>query len=208
MPRGKKNPTNPTENTELVKAELEPVKGEYLQLLQFVSSVDFEERGNLPGVGEVTGLEALGHVREAARLKIKHFTERRLEVTRPIDAAKKGIMDLFRPTIETLEAVLKASTQRLEEHARNVEAARRQALAEMNVSGPTSELVALAQAPQALPPQVKARTVLEFEVEDFELLPNAFKVSNDKAIRAYLEASGGLEAIPGVRTWKTVKVTA
>lgn len=47
------------------------------------------------------------------KTRIDELNERRLRITRPIDAAKKEVMDLFRPALERLEAVDKAIRQRV-----------------------------------------------------------------------------------------------
>lgn len=50
--------------------------------------------------------ESLGaqHLRTAINYKIKELTDRRMQATRPLDASKRSIMELFRAPLDMLEA--------------------------------------------------------------------------------------------------------
>lgn len=200
-----------SESLELVRAELEPVKNEQLEVLQAVAALELDTVYTMTldvQPEELTGLQAVTKLRDHARAKAKDLEGKRKAITGPMDAAKKGVMDLFRPAIDTCEAVQRACRDRLEEHARALREVQMAALAAAGAGEDAAPMLAVAADMQAMPEGTKVHQVLDYEVLDFAALPDQFKQVDDRAIRAYLSMSAGLQDIPGVRISKGIKVTA
>ena len=166
---------------------------------------------------------------------------RRMEITRPLDAAKRSVMDLFAPLLTKLEeadksvrkGMLSFETRRRQEEEkalRVAQAAKEKALREEQeradaakaavAAGIPAEKVAemlpaapvVPVIPVAAPAVVRADSgagvtyvdVWKFEVTDVVLLPSAFVVANESAIRKAIQQ--GQRQIPGVRIWSEQEV--
>lgn len=169
------------------------------------------------------------HLRVIKTLK-KELTEQRFALTRPIDAAKRAVLDFFRP----MEARLDDAERRVklalagykreqddiarEEQRRRDAAARREreALAvrarEAEAKGREARAAALeARASQAVAPLVEPATpktegvsfreVWKFRVVDPAKVPREYLAVDEKKIGAVVRALKGDASIPGVEVY-------
>lgn len=167
----------------------------------------------------------------------KRLDELRKSMTRPIDEAKRRIMDLFRRPTEDLEAAERAIKQamvtyqreqeriRLEEQRKADEAARKERerlaaqAAKAAEAGKAEKAAALEQraemvtAPVISRPAPKVegiatREVWRFAVEDASKVPDQYKTVDEKKIGGVVRALKGDTQIPGVRVWREESIAA
>ena len=185
---------------------------------------------------------AIGYRDAAEDLKIikgqlNQVNEKRLEITRPMDAAKKAVMDFFKPVVSRLEDAERhvkramvewkaeedrkaREAQRLEqERARKREEKLRKEAEAKREAGKEARADILedrAEATQAAPvapaaPKVEGistRKVWKFEVLDKTQLPAEYLIANEKAIGGVVRALKGDTNIPGVRVYSEDVVSA
>lgn len=180
----------------------------------------------------VAGLE-LKRVKDAQ----KKLDDLRKSMTRPIDAAKKAIMDFFRGPESKLaqaetgikRAMIGFSEEqdriRREEQRKADEAARKQQeklqqqAAKAIASGKVEKAVELetraatvvAPVIQREPPKVAGvnmRDVWKYEITDPDALPREYTMPDEKKIGGVVRAMKGDTAIAGVRVWKEQQVAA
>lgn len=173
----------------------------------------------------------------AINAKLAALEDRRLSITRPMDAAKKAVMSLFAPATERLEAAKKALTagmltyqrqkqeaaaeaQRRANEAAEKERARLAQRAERaEASGKADKAEALREqamttvAPVVAISQAKAKGVStranwQFEVTDPSLIPREFLMVDEKKIGQVVKAMKGDTNIPGIRVWDAGTVVA
>lgn len=201
MPRKKKETSLAAPASNLLE-----VQTTMLSMLGFVPQVELTETYELFDQ-EVTGLQALGVVRERARLQVKALEDERKAAKAPHLAKGKAVDAEYKPSIESAESVVQACTERLEEYAKAQMLERFEATKRM-CAGDDSALEVLSGRSEPLPAEVNVRQVLEYEVVDLSQVPIQFVQPNDKAIAAYLKNTNGLVEIPGIKIERSVKVTA
>lgn len=169
---------------------------------------------------------------ELTRIKgaAKRLDELRTSITRPMDAAKKAVMDFFRAPAERLaaaeaqikRAMLAYSNEqdriRQAEQRKADEAAQRERdrisaqAAKATAAGKDEKAAALEQraaevvAPviQREPPKVagvSTREVWKFAIVDAALVPREYTLIDESKIRRVVGAMKGDTAIPGVRVY-------
>lgn len=128
---------------------------------------------------------------------IKLANDKRLEITRPMDKAKKAVMDLFRPTIDGFESMKSAIQDRLvewdESQAQRIthdsEAAEREKamLSDMGIDVPEPE-------PPTPDEPKNAPLIFSVEVEDIKALARAVAdgVAPPDVLKPSLTALNGL----------------
>jgi len=163
--------------------------------------------------------------------------EERKSITAPMDAAKKRVMDLFRPMTDALnqaEAELKrrmliwkSEQDRIarEERRKAEEAARKERerlerqAAKAEQAGKTERAdtlrdradMVVAAPPVSAPPKIEGiatRQVWKFEVTDAGKVPDQYKVVDEKKVGAVVRALKGDTDIPGIRVWAEEIVSA
>jgi hypothetical protein len=149
----------------------------------------------------------------SARYALKEATEKRMELTRPLDEAKKRIIDLFKPYISRLEQGIDAVNSALVKYHNKkrieAEAARLTALAEeaarIRAAQGTGEIIEPLQLPVQDPVPSTSRAHLGSVTyrEDFEaqivvpdLVPRDLCEPSMARIRARVKS--GVTDIPGV----------
>lgn len=138
-----------------------------------------------------------------AKAQWKRIDERRKAITGPLNEALRSTNDLFRNPLNAyaeVEGVLrqKVLAARAEINRVNREAMEKAqlALAQNDVRG-----AALAAAPITAPPATQGMTYHDawaWRIVDAALLPRQFLIPNEKAIKAWVEANGNQNPIPGV----------
>ncbi len=156
---------------------------------------------------------------------LKAIETRRKEYTVPLDEHKKTIMAFFAQLTEPLERANKLTRDKILSYRRQVEAARAEAEAierakfdlarrEEALKGEHTVDLAPVTKPEAAPSHVRTEVgtlgvpkVWKFEVENFSLLPDEFKLPNMVKIRKVVAA--GVK-IPGVKSWQeeSLRITA
>lgn len=157
-------------------------------------------------------MDEMGQMQRAAFEKVKELTEKRLGLTRPIDAAKKGVMDLFKPALGFYEAIEAAAKKKIE--AFRLEAAKAQdlALAAVAASGGEADrdTLVLAHGGRLLALPETSREVVSWKhtIWDTSQLPDwCWKRSIDyDAINAHVAAKGAEANIPGVKVERVVTI--
>ena len=182
--------------------------------------VDSQEKYELAG----------GAVRRTAALA-KEMDAKRKEMTKPLDDAKKRIMDFFRGPLETLDQAGKVIERKMlawkaeqdrirrEAEAAAAEAQRKEreklqrqadAAAKKGQEEKAAALQAAAQAAPVAPviavPEAKAdgistRAVWKWEVVDRNAIPREFLIVDEKTVGAVVRARGGDTNIAGIRVW-------
>ena len=159
-----------------------------------------------------------------ARLK-KALEEKRKEYVKPLQDHVKAINDAFKALMEPIEVADQVTRKKIlafqEEQERiraeqeeinrlKIEAAKR----EMELKGELTEEVGLVEVIEAPTDRLETdlgdlgmATIWKFEVIDFALLPDRFKMENATLIGKVVRA--GEREIPGVRIWseKNLRVT-
>lgn len=158
-----------------------------------------------------------------ARLK-KAIEEKRKEYTGPINEHLHNMNDAFKRFLEPIQQAdsitrQKISAYRQEQERIRVEQERinqlrmEAAQAEMKLKDELTEPVNIIPVVPALPPRygtdsgtLGTARLWKFEIDDFSLLPDAYKVPDMIKIRKVVIAG---VSIPGVRSWKeeTLRVT-
>ena len=151
-----------------------------------------------------------------SRLK-KAFEARRIEYTGPLNAHLKAINEAFKTITAPLteaDAVTRAKVlaYRAEQDRRRVEQERINSLreeaarAEMELKGELTEPVDLVEVAPVQPAHYRTASAMtgtvkrwHFEVEDFDALPNEYKLPDATKIRKVVTAGA---SIPGVRAWQ------
>jgi len=151
-----------------------------------------------------------------AKLK-KAIEAKRVEYTGPLNDHLRTLNDFFRRFTDPLlsadkltrEKVLayKTERERVRQEQERINRLREEAAqAEMQLKGESTEPIALVEVEEAAPVRYRTDTgtlgttkTWKFEVVDFALLPNEYKVADLVKIRKVVTAG---VAIPGVRSWK------
>lgn len=159
-----------------------------------------------------------------ARLK-KALEEKRKEYIKPLQDHVKAINDAFKFLMEPIEVAdqvtrkkilaFQAEQERIRQEQERINALRIEAAKkEMELKGELTEPVDLVEVIPEAPDRVETdlgasgmATIWKFEVVDFALLPDRFKMENATLIGKVVRA--GEREIPGVRIWseKNLRVT-
>lgn len=207
-PTGKTKAPAAGSDLAVIQTELEPVRNQLDQVLQFVAAVPFDAECNFGHV-TMTGLEALGAMREEARQKLKELEAKRTSITKPLLAAKRAADEVFAPATQQCEAVMNTCTSRLTDYERQRLAAQREAAALVQTTPDDPHLLAVAHgSAEPLPAQVSTRVVFTYEVIDFAAVPDECKQIDDQHVLELIRLSGGTIEIPGIRIVQDVKVVA
>jgi len=142
----------------------------------------------------------------------REVEQTRRSITDPLKHRAKEIEDAVRPLVDALDALVKvgkskviswqrAERERVELERRGAELERR----ERELAGePTTEPPPVTEAPRGIRTDygtASVRKVWDFEVVDVALVPAAFLMVNEQAIRGAVR--GGARSIPGVRIFQS-----
>lgn len=168
--------------------------------------------------------------------KMKTIKETRMAITRPIDAAKKGVMDFFRAPMEHLEKAekilnglmieyrgkKKAERQAAEEAARvkqkKIDDEAEAEAAKLRAAGKTEEAEAVEAEAEAAPPAVQIDEIEEvkgvhtrknykFRITDASKIPAEYLIPDEKKIGQVVRAMKDMASIPGVEVYCDEKIS-
>lgn len=180
--------------------------------------------------------ELAGTLRMKIKGKIKELDEKRKSITQPLDLAKKNIMALFNPIIESLTAGVGiidkgviVFTEEQDRKAREAQAkadeearkAREKAEArarELEAQGKTEKAQAMQEKADAIiapvimaaTPKVAGQAIKEVwyaEVTDFKALTDDYKLVDQSKLDKVAQATKGNISIPGV-VFKSRKIVS
>ena len=126
---------------------------------------------------------------KVVKAKIKALDEARRIITKPMDQAKKAVMDLFRTPQDNFRKAENKLKQASIEYTNKIEQEKREAEKETGV---------------VLPPEEKTegahyREVWDFSVIDKEKVPKKFMVVNEQMLREFAKATKGSIKVAGVK---------
>ena len=188
---------------------IQPARTSAEEMLRFCALVPLDLQVQIAHGGpHMSGLEALGAIRETARLQLKNVEERRKADNAPLLEQKRKIDEAYKPLKETCESIVRTCTDRLQEYANAQAAARTQALQAVNFGDRSPEVLAVAHGDTAapLPPEVTTRTKFGFKVVNLDEVPRAFMVLDEKLVQQYIDAKKGQCTIPGLEVFEFQKV--
>lgn len=195
---------------------------EQVETFEVTTAADFER-----------GAEIL----KAIKAALNSTEEQRKEITQPLDASKKRVMDLFRPFTDSLAAAERKLKQRLvswkneqdriarEEARKADEKARKdrekleKQAADAEAAGRTERADALrdravsivAAVPITEAPRVSGistRKIYKFRIVDASKVPDQYKVIDEKRIGAVVRALKTDANIPGVEVYEETSLAA
>lgn len=193
---------------EVIRAEIAPVRTNLEAILGFAVQVPLDcQHVNGIGLGSylgrpdrdgMTGLDALGMVREMARQQIQMLEEKRTSVTKPMLDTKRTVDSWFRPATEQCEAIMNACTDRLNSYERERLAMQRAAAVQVRAAPDDPSVLAVAHHTTApLPQEVETRTRFVVRVIDFAKVPPEFLLFNQQLADSYVSHKRGQCTIPG-----------
>lgn len=196
-----------------IRPEINPQIMSYFE--QGVKLLNYAEARAIAGIEDLKA--ATDDLSVIANLK-KALEEKRREYTKPLQDHLKGINDTFKmlmAPIETADQVTRkkilafqAEQDRIRREEEEInrlrlEAAQKEAaLHNGEISEPVQLVEVSPEAPKRISTDmgmVKTTTIWKFEVIDFSLLPDRFKMENATLIGKVVRA--GEREIPGVRIW-------
>lgn len=181
--------------------------------------------------------QAAAHWLTRIKSQAKALTEKRLEVTRPLDEAKRNVMAWFKGPLDRLATAESGLKRKVADYQAREAEARRKAQAEAEekarkarerlearaakaeASGKVEKALELhmeaaaQHAAPVVPPPTKAEGVSTvtrwvFEVTNPAEVPREFLTVDEKKIRGVVQALKGETNIPGVRVWPEQSVRA
>ncbi len=153
-----------------------------------------------------------------AKIK-KSMEEKKKEYLKPLQDYVKAVNETFKTLMAPIEDADRITRQKIlvfkseqERKAKEVEEINRlrmeAAKKEMELKGELTEPVSLVEAPPPPPAHVRTESgtlgtakIWKFEVTDFTLLPNEYKLADEVKIGKVVRATKGSIAIPGVKIW-------
>jgi hypothetical protein len=179
-------------------------------------------------IKDQVGYEEAAIALKQLKARAAALEEERTKITKPMDAAKKAVMDLFRKPAEFLgeaerivkasmvtysneqERIRKAEQARLDEIARKEREKIAAQAAKAEAAGKTEKAEALQEKAQNIAaPVVEStvektsgisyRTVYEFEIVDAEAIPREWMIPDLKAIGGAVRSTQGKINIPGIK---------
>ena len=185
-----------------LQGSLDKERAEAQQVLQLVQGLPVETPEQR---------EFIGSLINQAGAKVKELEDQRTSVTGPLLQIKRTIDGWFKPPVEFYEAIKKTLAGKLQAWESDQKTARTAALVAIAAGAGLAPAAAFeaAHANVELPDNVGSRTVLEYEITDWAMLPGKYKilVANHEAIKADIAKHGLTLDAPGLRVFETTKVT-
>ena len=191
------------------------------QALQAIQAIDIKDQASYENVADI---------RKTVNAKVKELDKERKEITVPLDAAKKKVLELFKKPqdickkiLQTCDVMMIAYTD-IQERKRKEEQDRLDRIAEKK----RQELEAKAESKRAEGQEDKADRYEEKatevltpvaaprvdkpagvhyterwygEVKDLKALPDEYKIADESKINKVIQATKGTLPIPGVRVF-------
>lgn len=141
--------------------------------------------------------------------RIKALEDERKAITRPLDASKKRVMDLFKPVVtsyQTAEKKIKSAlvTYDTEQEKKRQEEARKLAELQAKAEAEGIECDLTISEPER-PQGISYREDWKFEITDVNSLPRKYMVPDEKTLSEIARSTKGLVEIPGVKFY-SVKI--
>lgn len=125
-----------------------------------------------------TGVEAI----KKARAIKKAIDEKRKEMTKPLDEAKKRIMDFFRPAMDKLDKIIIKVNQEMSAYRRKQEEEARKREEELKKQAREDDIFVPEVTPDIPKTDIKVRKVWKFKVVDKSKIDAKFLIPDEKAI--------------------------
>lgn len=173
------------------------------EILTLLAAADVETQADM---------DELGTIQRQAFEKGKQLTEERLKLTRPIDATKTGIMNLFKPAIGYWGAIEEACKQKIQVFREAAKAAQDLALAAVAAAGgeadPATLVVAHGAEVLSLPAGTGEKITYTWTASDESKIPEQFwmRVLDAEKISLEVDRKGLKTEIPGVRVERHVGI--
>lgn len=172
---------------------------------------DLADLGPLLTISTQEQYESAGVALRQVKTRIAELEEKRKEITRPLDAAKKSVMDLFRVPVERFKAVEASLKSAMAEHLERVERERQEALEALAEAAPDEARALVVSASSKTTPEasgIQTRVTWDFEITDPDKIPREFLIPDEKKIRAHVKAHEGRTEIAGVRVFTKTIIAA
>lgn len=143
----------------------------------------------------------------------KRLDERQKAITAPLNAALKGVRDLFRPALSALEEAEVLLKAKIAQAQLAIAEANRRAMEQTQAALHAGDVRAASVASSAIvsteaPKGLSYRDAWTYRVVDASKLPRDFLMPDVKKIAAHVKANGDKRPIPGVEVVKDVQVVA
>jgi len=183
-------------------SEIQKHEPKRVQILEWADALEIKgDEQNAEAVAFLASIKKLG----------KEVKEHRLSITRPMDEAKKKVMNLFAPFLDAIEKAEKTAKKKMVDYRREVEAERRRIEEENAKKLKETESHGMEAFPELEKPVEQPKTkgqsfrvVRKWEVGNMGKIPSDYFVLDEKKINAAVKA--GI-SIPGIRTWEDKEVT-
>jgi hypothetical protein len=186
-----------------LEAKAEGWAKEARDLLTLIAAADIETQADM---------DELGTIQRQAFTKGKELTEERLKLTRPIDATKTGILNLFKPAIGYWGAIEEACKQKIQVFREAAKAEQDAALAAVAAAGgeadPSTLVVAHGQGVLSLPATSGEKIKYTWTTSDEKKVPDEYKrwVLDTEKIDLEVDRKGLKTEIPGIRVEREVQI--
>ena len=201
-----------------VKVETTPSPGTDLEVINWHrEALKLQEYAESRIIANITDMKAANDdLTIIARLK-KAMEERRKQYVQPLNDQVKVINDNYKKFMQPVLDAEKITKQKMLDFNNEQESIRRQqeeinrkrleaAEAEMKLKGEITESVNLVEVVPETPRRVSTdmgtsgmRDNWTYEITDFALLPDDYKIPNTSALNAFARSTKGTRQIPGLR---------
>lgn len=139
--------------------------------------------------------DMLDVIRKEATTDYKTLEDQRLALTKPLDKAKRDVMDWFRPAKDALTELKSMLKTAADTYVNEQERKRLQLMQE------NKHAEALAVEQPAMPAGTHTRTVWHYEISNKAIVPQDYRCLDLKKIEGEVQRLKGNTQIPGVRVW-------
>jgi len=139
--------------------------------------------------------------------KIKEFETEQKKITKPLDEAKKSVMNLFRPALDALklaEVTVKAQiTTYILAQEKIRQEKEKQLNDQLKANARPGDIVPEINIPQAQAPQgITMKKHWTFRIKNENEIPRQYLIPNDKMIQDTAVNSQGTAQIPGIEFYQ------
>lgn len=183
--------------SEIVSLIVRPADQEYL-------ATAFTEEDHTCVLSELDE-EGLSTCAVEIKVRLKEVEAKRTAITGPLNAAKRAVDELFRPTLQRLKSAEQIVKERLAQIAYAREETNRALLLAASNSAKAGEVQQATAAIQAIEVQekhegIQIRETWDFEVMDGSLVPKTFLAIDASKVKAAI--ASGVRDIPGLKIYK------
>lgn len=149
-------------------------------------------------VNTIQDYEQAGTYLKDVKAKQKQIDEVRKSMTKPLDDAKKRIMDFFRNPNDILkkaEGLLKNKMLAYDKHQQEI-AKKREAMLQKQFKD--AEVKPVVQAPKVKIDGIKKMTIWKYRVDDINKVPREWLIIDEKKMNAFAKATKGSIPVEGI----------